>query len=249
MELNRPTTADEFFTIHLKSLEGYAFRLCRSPESAREVVQDTYLATAKYWPEIEHPEAWVRRAIRNKLIKMGTRDRREISSAEFRDGTQPAPVTAIVQPNRRFGPGGRATYGPRSGDARRWDRRGGIRWPVSGPAVASASTGGHRRAWKGSHTPPLTRFAGYGGQGLGAVWGPGSWRDGRGAGGRGLVERSAIPCRSCWARSRISAARRPSWRVACQEAWAVGVWPCCACRTRSICMRATELRIRGSGAR
>ncbi|HET6354620.1 sigma-70 family RNA polymerase sigma factor [Streptomyces sp.] len=85
MELNRPTTADDFFTTHLESLEGYAFRLCRSPETAREVVQDTYLATAKYWPEIEHPEAWVRRVIRNKLIKMGTRDRREISSAEFRD--------------------------------------------------------------------------------------------------------------------------------------------------------------------
>ncbi|MFF3578635.1 RNA polymerase sigma factor [Streptomyces mirabilis] len=84
-DLKRPTTADEFFTIHHESMEGYALRLSRSPETAREAVQDTYIAAVKHWHRIQYPEAWIRKAILRRVIKIEKQGRKEMSRAEFRD--------------------------------------------------------------------------------------------------------------------------------------------------------------------
>src|SRR5262245_4686787 len=60
----------------MPSLLAYATWYCRDRQDASDALQEAYLAAFQRWSTLDSPEAWVRTAVRRRLVKNAVRWRR-----------------------------------------------------------------------------------------------------------------------------------------------------------------------------
>lgn len=72
----RRATFDEFYADHWAPALRTAYVMTGERAVAEDICQDAFVGLARAWDGVEHPAAYLRRSIVNRVINAGTRTRR-----------------------------------------------------------------------------------------------------------------------------------------------------------------------------
>ena len=78
-------TLRELFDQQESPLLRYAFSLTGRRAVAEEIVQDAFLQLHAHWEEVEMPEAWLVRCVRNKAFNYLRQNKHEVFGSDHRD--------------------------------------------------------------------------------------------------------------------------------------------------------------------
>ena len=85
----------QLFEAQESQLIRYAYGLVHRREVAEEIVQDAFLKLHKHWGEVENPQAWIYRAVRNLAFNHLRKVKKEEVQAQVVDISEGAPENRV----------------------------------------------------------------------------------------------------------------------------------------------------------